>query len=164
MAQTADGKIAKTKDQPANWTSKEDKQHFIGLTKKHGVIIMGETTFKTIGKPLLGRLNLVLTKDIKKAKQVKKGWLKYYNGSPKQVVKYLEELGYQSAILGGGAYTNASFLDAGLVDEIILTQEGLLFGSGFGFCEGLKKELKLKLINIKKLSNQTFTIHYKVEK
>lgn len=165
MAQTADGKIAKTKDQLANWTSKDDKKHFIELTKKHKVLIMGETTFNTIGRPLPGRLNFILAKDPEKYKdKIQKGLLEFFSGSPEKIVDHLSKRGFESAILGGGAFTNANFLKSNLVDEIYLTNEGLLFGQGFGFCEGLNRDIRLKTIDINKLSDHTFVVHYEVEK
>jgi len=165
MAQTADGKIAKSSQHLADWTSKEDKKHFINLTKKHQVIIMGETTYKTIGRPLPGRLNFILTKNPDKFKsKMQKGKLEFFSGSPKEIIDHLKKKGYKSAILGGGAYTNASFLNADLVDEIVLTNEGLLFGKGFGFCEGLKKDIDLEIIDANILSESTYVMHYKVIK
>lgn len=165
MAQTADGKIAKNKNQLANWTSKEDKNHFIELTKKHKVLIMGKTTFDTIGRPLPGRLNFILTKNPEKYKgKMQEGLLEFFSGAPQEVVDHLAKRGFKSAVLGGGSFTNASFLKADLVNEIYLTYEGLLFGQGFGCCEGLDCDIKLKIININKLSDHTFITHYEVEK
>lgn len=165
MAQTADGKIAKSKNHLANWTSKEDKKHFIELTKKHQVLIMGETTFNTIGRPLPGRLNFILSKDPEKNKnKVQKDLLEFFSGTPKDVVRHLSDRNFESAILGGGAFTNASFLKNGLVDEIYLTTESLLFGQGFGFCEGLENDIKLEILEINQLSKNTFVTHYKVIK
>lgn len=58
-ALTADGFIAKNSSHLANWTSKEDKDFFTKLTKKAGIIVMGLNTYKTIGRPLPDRLNIV---------------------------------------------------------------------------------------------------------
>lgn len=55
MAITLDGKIAKHTNQLAAWTSRADKKIFVSETKKAGVIIMGRTTYDTIGRPLPGR-------------------------------------------------------------------------------------------------------------
>ncbi|MEK7096587.1 MAG: dihydrofolate reductase [Patescibacteria group bacterium] len=44
------------------WNIPEDLQHFKKVTSGHPVI-MGENTFKSIGRPLPNRLNIVLTKD-----------------------------------------------------------------------------------------------------
>ena len=61
---SADGKIAERTDQNSlDWTSKEDTRFFIERTKQAGALIMGRKTFESIGKPLPGRINLILTKD-----------------------------------------------------------------------------------------------------
>ena len=73
---TVDGKIARTDNEIVNWTSGEDKKLFATETKKAGVIIMGNNTFKTFGRPLKERLNIVLTKNVKKYKN-EKGILAY---------------------------------------------------------------------------------------
>ncbi|OGG08072.1 hypothetical protein A3D05_00330 [Candidatus Gottesmanbacteria bacterium RIFCSPHIGHO2_02_FULL_40_24] len=44
------------------WHIPEDMHHFKTITLGHPVI-MGRKTFDSIGKPLLGRINIVLTKD-----------------------------------------------------------------------------------------------------
>lgn len=46
------------------WNIPEDLQHFKKVTSGHPVI-MGENTFKSIGRPLPKRLNIVLTQDEK---------------------------------------------------------------------------------------------------
>jgi len=43
------------------WLSKEEFQHFRNTTLGHP-IIMGRKTFESLGKPLKGRLNIVLSK------------------------------------------------------------------------------------------------------
>ena len=61
-AVSADGYIAKDSHRPAMWTSKADKRRFIELTKRAGVIIMGSATYKTIGRPLKDRVNIVYSR------------------------------------------------------------------------------------------------------
>ncbi|HEX9722557.1 MAG TPA: dihydrofolate reductase family protein [Candidatus Paceibacterota bacterium] len=61
-AMSADGFIARNSSHLASWTSKEDKQFFIEKTKEAGVVVMGLNTYKTIGRPLPGRLNIVYSK------------------------------------------------------------------------------------------------------
>ena len=59
-ALTADGFLAKDKNQVStSWNSSDDKKHFIELTKRAGVVVMGSTTFETFNKPLKDRLNIV---------------------------------------------------------------------------------------------------------
>lgn len=165
MAQTIDGKIAKDAKHGANWTSKADKKAFVEETKKHGVIIMGSSTFDTIGRPLPGLLNLILTsKPEKYQNKEEKGVLEFVSGSPKEIVEILEKRGFNSAALGGGAKTNSAFLKAGLVDEILLTIEPLVFGKGINFTQGTELDLKLELIEQTKLDENSIQLRYKILK
>ncbi|MBI3290750.1 dihydrofolate reductase family protein [Candidatus Falkowbacteria bacterium] len=165
MAITADGIIAKTKDQKADWTSSADKKAFIAETKKHGVIIMGDTTFNTIGRPLPGRLNLILSLTPERYKEREQpDILEFKKGTPEEIIKMLEDRGFESAILGGGARTNSFFLKAGLVDEILLTVEPKIFGIGLNFTEGEDLDLNLELISAKEIGDNAVQLHYKVLK
>jgi len=158
MAMTADGKIARSSDHFPDWTSKEDKKYFFETTKRHGVVIMGESTFKTFPKPLPDRLNVVfaLEKNPPETKDVK--WV---SGEPEKVLAELEKMGYESAILGGGANLNAQFLKKKLVDEIWLTIEPKIFGNGLGIFSGDFDE-DLKLLNIEKINENSVVVKYKV--
>ncbi len=166
MATTVDGIIAKTKTQNADWTSKADKKVFIEETKKAGVIIMGETTFEAMGKKALpGRLNLILTLEPEKYQdRTEPGLLEFMKASPDEVIKNLEQRGYQSAILGGGARTNSFFLKAGLVDEILITVEPKIFGIGMNFTEGEDLDINLELIETKKIGDNAVQLWYKILK
>ena len=166
MAMTVDGVIAKNKTQNADWTSKADKKVFIAETKKAGAIIMGDTTFEAMGrKPLPGRFNLILSLEPEKYKGLEKpGELEFMKAPVEEVVKYLENKSYQSAILGGGARTNSFFLKAGLVDEIYITVEPKIFGVGMNFTEGEDLDLDLELIATKEIGDNAVQLRYKVIK
>jgi len=165
MAMTADGIIAKNSTQNADWTSKADKKAFIAETKKHGVIIMGQTTFEAIGKALPGRLNLILSLTPEKFKEKEQpGLLEFAKGTPQEIISLLENRGFESAILGGGAKTNGMFLQAGLVDEILITVEPKIFGQGMNFTEGEDLDLNLELIEAKKIGDNAVQLKYKVLK
>ncbi len=165
MVMTADGIIAKDKNQNVDWSSEADKESFTTETKKHGVVIFGETTYLAIGKPLPGRLNLVLSMNPEKYKdKEEKGLLEFYKGSPQEVIKFLEKKGFKSAVLGGGAGTNAIWLKAGLVDEVILTVEPKIFGRGLNFTEGEDLDVSLELLESKKINTNIVQLRYKVIK
>lgn len=158
MAMTADGKIAKDSTQLANWTSHEDKKLFVEISKQHGVIIMGENTFNTFPKPLPGRLNVVFTKQ-ESPKEINE--VKWVSGEPEKVLLELEDLGYKSALLGGGATLNSLFLKNKLINEIVLTIEPKIFGSGLSlFNEDIDADLEL--ITMEKLNENTIMLKYKV--
>lgn len=158
---TVDGKIAKHTDHPATWTSKADKKSFIKESKEAGVIIMGQTTYETIGKPLPGRLNFVLSKVPEKFEN-QPGLLEYFNGSEQEVVEELKSRGFKKALLGGGAFVNGSFLRAGLVDELLLTIEPKLFGAGLDLFSGDGVDIDLNLLEVNKLDANVIQLRYKI--
>lgn len=163
MTQTLDGKIGKDRDHIADWSSKADKKAFAAESKKLGVIIMGSSTFDTIKRPLPERLNIILTSQPEKYKEYEQpDVLEFFNGSPAEVVKMLESRGHQTAALGGGAKTNAAFLKAGLVDEILLSITPLIFGRGISLAEGEDLDLKLELLETNMLDEATLQLRYKV--
>ena len=166
MAMTLDGVIAKDKNQNADWTTKADKKVFIEETKKHGVMIYGDTTYLAMGeKHLPKRFNLVLSLEPEKFKDKEiPGELEFFQGSCQEVVDLLEKKGYKSAILGGGARTNSFFLKDNLVDEIWITIEPKVFGRGMNFTEGEDLDLDLELIETKNIGDEAVQLRYKVIK
>jgi dihydrofolate reductase len=160
MAMTADGKIAKTSDHFPDWTSREDKKYFFETTKKHGVILMGEKTFRTFPKPLPGRLNVVFTLEKNPPEMEDVKWV---SGDEKKVLEELESMGYKSAILGGGAYLNTQFLKKKLIDEVWLTIEPKIFGDGLGIFGGDFNQ-NLKLVSVEKINESSVVMKYEVVK
>ncbi|MDA3815393.1 MAG: dihydrofolate reductase family protein [Patescibacteria group bacterium] len=158
MAVTADGRIAKGSDHFPDWTSREDKQFFAKTSKEHGVVIMGDKTFNTFPAPLKERLNVVFTMDENPKKQEGVKWV---SGEPEDVLKELEEMGYESAVLGGGAFINGLFLEKGLIDEIAITIEPKIFGDGISLFKG-DFDVDLKLINTEKINDNSVVLRYKV--
>ena len=158
MAMTVDGKIAKDKTQFADWTSREDKKLFVAISKLHGVIMMGENTFKTFPAPLKDRLNVVFTENIN---QEKIEGVKWVTGDPAATLLELEKMGYTSALLGGGSFLNSLFLEKKLISEIILTVEPKIFGTGLSL---FNKDITatLKLLETKNLNDDTLMLRYQV--
>lgn len=154
---TVDGKIAKDKTQFADWTSHEDKKTFAEVSLAHGIVIMGENTFNTFPAPLKNRLNVVFSETEHEPQE----GVKWVKGEPEKVLEELETLGYKSALLGGGSFLNSLFLEKKLISEIILTVEPKIFGSGLSL---FNRDLNanLKLLEIKKLNDDTLMLKYQV--
>ncbi|HMB26004.1 MAG TPA: dihydrofolate reductase family protein [Patescibacteria group bacterium] len=164
MVMTADGFIAKSsKQNSTDWSSEADKKIFIEQTKKAGAIIMGLSTYKTIGRPLPGRLNLIMTHHPKKEKTIP-GQLEYTKLQPTEILKYLRKQGFDQVILGGGTSINSLFLQENLIDEIRLTVEPLIFGGGLTLFKNLDLNKKLELLEINKLDKNVINLRYKVIK
>ena len=158
MAVTLDGKIAKTDKHFPDWTSKEDKKLFASVSKEHRVVMMGEKTFYTFPSPLKDRLNVVFT--LEKNPPAIEG-VKWVSGDPVEVLRELAGMGYEKALLGGGAYLNTLFLEKKLINEIILTVEPKIFGAGLSLFNGdFNIDLELKELN--KINDNAFAVKYKV--
>ncbi len=159
MALTLDGKIGKSPDHFPDWTGKQDKKLFAELSKRAGVVMMGSKTFDTIGKPLPGRKNVILTR----RQNRKSAWdnLVYTSQDPGNILKELENEGYSEAILAGGALINSLFAREHLIDEIIVTISPKIFGTGLSlFAEAINMELEL--LELTKLGSNQVCLTYRV--
>ena len=159
---SADGKIAQSPDQLSlDWTSKEDTQFFVSKTKELKVIIMGRKTYDTIGRPLKGRQLVVMTRSLE-GKEPQEG-LEYTSDSPEEIVADLTERGYEEAAIAGGSAVYGEFLRAGLVDELYLTVEPVLFGTGVPLAQGFER-VDMGLIDTIPLNEGTVVLHYRIKK
>ncbi|MEA2056168.1 MAG: dihydrofolate reductase family protein, partial [Patescibacteria group bacterium] len=85
--------------------------------------------------------------------QMQSDTLRVTSVSPKELLAQLEEQGFKQLAVCGGSSIYQQFLEAGIVDELILTVEPALFGQGVNlFKKPLQK--KLKLIESKQINNQ----------
>lgn len=152
---SADGKIAQSQNQNSlDWTSKEDTAFFVAKTKEAGVVVMGSRTFETIGKPLKGRRLIVLRETPGSVEGIE-----YVNESPKNLIARLESEGVQQVVIGGGSSVYSQFLQAGLVTDMYLTIEPILFGGGIPLAQGFDR-IQMSLIEVTKLNEQAVLMHY----
>jgi len=159
MAITADGMIARDSAHFPDWTCRADKLMFKELTQAAGVVIFGSRTYDTIGKPLPGRLNVILTRHPERYSPA--DGLKFSSDPPERVLAELGRKGYEEAILEGGATISTLFVKSGLVDEILLTISPKIFGQGMTlFAEPL--DLDLALNSVRQLETNSVVLKYTV--
>jgi len=162
MVMSSDGVIAKDANHnPVEWTSKEDQQLYKETTKEAGVMIFGQSTYDAIGMPLPGRLNIVLTKEDRTDQP---GLLEHKQGDLRAILDELAKRGFELVIIGGGTFVNSKFLEAGLVDEIQLTIEPKLFGSGLRVFDQINIDHDLELLQLQKLNDHTINVLYRIKK
>ena len=65
--------------------------------------------------------------------------------SPEAALHYLEQKGFRTALVGGGAGLDASFLSQGLVDEVYVNVEPSLTGAGLTIPGASGAHVALKL-------------------
>ena len=127
------------------------------MTRRTGIVVMGQNTFETMPKPLLNRVNIVYSKD------------KEYEGAevtqkdPKDLLVDLEKRGYKELAICGGSTIYTMFMEQGLVDKLYLSIEPIMFGTGMSLFNK-KLDRKLKLVSSQKLGEQTVLLEYNVIK
>lgn len=159
-AVTADGFIGKDAGHSSmEWTSKEDKQFFVEKTKELGTVIVGRTTFDTFKKPLPNRRNIVLTST---PENYEVEGVEFTSQDPKQLLARLEGEGVESVAVIGGSKVYSQFLAEGLVTDLYLTVEPVVFGSGVPLVE-LDTPVQLELESERLLNSSTVLMHYVVK-
>ena len=129
------------------------------------MVIYGRKTFATFNKPLPGRLNIILTRTPRDyADRQEKDLLEFTNQAPQILLDSLQQRGYKQVVIAGGSAVNKMFLSLNLIDEIYLTIEPKVFGSGKRLFDDLKKDISLELIDHSLLNDDSVLLHYKVRR
>lgn len=165
MGVTPNGYIAK-ENGDSEWTSEEDLQGFYAHIKQARNVIMGANTQKIVSQykyfPFTDVVNVVVThKDLENTWGEK---VIVTDKAPKEVLQLLEEKDFKEALLIGGGQINASFIKEGLIDEIYLDVEPLVFGKGIKLFADSDFEYNLELLEVNKLNKNAVQLHYKVKK
>jgi dihydrofolate reductase len=156
---TPNGMIATASDH--GFSSKRAKADFIKMINKIQVNIVGRRTFDVAVKkgnfPLKG-LNILVTKH-----KVKNKWPNVIvtSASPRKILKIVEQNGYSEAMVAGGKLAT-SFIKMGLVNDIYLNVEPVVFGRGIRLFSDEEFYKKLKLVDAKRFSKNEVRLHYKV--
>lgn len=156
-----DGFLTKGDDpNVSSWTSEEDKKFFSDIRAKHKLFVFGKNTYlATRPLPTEGILRVVLTNNPDEyAVEAVPNQLEFYNLTPRQFVEKYENL-YNSCLVLGGGRVYEDFLNEGLIDQVFLTIEPVVFGSGVAF--NLQCLSNMKLLSSKKLNDSgTILNHY----
>jgi dihydrofolate reductase len=180
-ALSADGFLAENNSQlSTTWTSKEDYQFFIARCRQAGVTVWGKRTFETVGRPMKGVCNIILTRDPEAAvaqhanhnalvlaadTQFDPTVPLYFSSlSPQELVAKLKPATAEIAVLGG-SHIYHWFMAENLVDQLYITVEPVVFGQGVSlFAQAFDQPKKLSLIEIHHLSEQTKVLQYSVSR
>lgn len=75
----------------------------------------------------------------------------------------LEKQGRSEAVIIGGTTAISEFVDAGLVNDIFIVAEPVLFGGEpLPLLRGVQRDSPLKLLDSKKLNDNTLQLHDRV--
>src|SRR3989338_4891209 len=167
MVLSVDGKSTKWDLPDQSWASEEDKTHLIKLISENDLILMGGKTYETAKKhikPKAGKLRIVITHNPERfSGDQMENQLEFTNRPIPELIQTLESMGFKQMLLLSGEGLNKQFFEAGLINEIILTVEPVIFGRGRGIVAEANLDLKLKLLSFEKLNNKgTMLLHYQV--
>jgi dihydrofolate reductase len=158
-AVSIDGRISISKRSMPDWTSEEDWRFFQGELSKTDAVIVGRNTYAAAAPRLRKRNAFVLSNRLSKA--VRRGSVTFINPSKID----LDELfiGYKRVAVLGGANVYSDMLKRGLLDELYVTIEPLIFGRGQSlFVEG-EAPFQLELKSAKRLNKRgSLLLHYHV--
>jgi riboflavin biosynthesis pyrimidine reductase len=82
------------------------------------------------------------------------GKLEFTGEPPVKIVERLKKEGAKQILLVGGPHLATSFLTENLVDELWLTLEPRIFGSGGNFVVESKLDVNLQLVSSEKVNEQ----------
>lgn len=166
MAMSVNGYIA-NKDNETPW-SKVEWVSFSQCVKRTGNMIIGRKTYEIMEKKKefsdLGNPLVIVVSRIKSKNKGGDEWKNImFVSTPKEALKILMDKEYTTAMIVGGSEINTSFMKENLVDEIFLDVEPVIFGTGIPLFVADNFEMKLDLVNVTNLSENTIQLHYKVK-
>jgi dihydrofolate reductase len=118
-------------------------------------IVMGRNTFETVlgfepwpyQKPVF-----VLSRTLAGLPEKVAGKAELIRGEPTEVVAALNARGYQNLYIDGGR-TIQGFLEADLIDEMVITRVPILLGGGIPLFGRLPNELNFRLVSTERLND-----------
>ena len=157
VAASIDGRISLSGQHPPDWTSAED-WHFFEKSLSHvDAVVVGRHTYQAVAERLRKRNTFVLSSRPKKI--CRRGTVTFVN--PATV--YLAPLfaPYKTVAVLGGGMVYRFMLENGLLDELFVTIEPLVFGRGKEMFVGGTRTTRLHLHTIRQLNkNGTVLLHY----
>ena len=77
-------------------------------------------------------------------------------------MEYLKARGIERAIIGGGRQIALAFAREGLLDEIVLDVQPVLFGYGTALLGDIEHSIPLDLVGTSEIGNGVIRVHYRV--
>ncbi len=167
--QSLDGFITKHDTPGSAFASSADQAHLSRALKNFDFSIMGGETYRQTRafireRMTHPRLRGILTRQPGAyADDVLPGTLEFFSTPPRELLASFAARGLNNGALLGGAQMHSLFLDAGLIDEIWLTVEPVLFGSGTPLLIQ-KTDTRLRLLGSENLSGHTLLLRYEVQR
>jgi dihydrofolate reductase len=166
LVSSLDGKVTRWNDPfVRKWSSKADQEYFSRIWNDSPLIVMGSNTYNADPpKSLKNNLIVIMTstpEDYKKHEV--EGRIEFTNMQPALLASSFGKKGYKQMVVVGGPHIATSFLRENLINELWLTFEPRIFGSGESFVINENLDIFLQLISYEKVNDQgTMIMKYRV--
>ncbi|HEY8687828.1 MAG TPA: dihydrofolate reductase [Chitinophagaceae bacterium] len=154
---TLDGKITKWGEpNVSSWSSHQDQDYYKKVLNESRLIIMGSNTFNAdTFKPSADHQLIIMTGHPDKYKSLEiTGQIEFTNESPVELIARFISKGHKQILVVGGPHIATSFLKEQLIDEVWLTIEPKIFGTGGNFATEVNLDINLHLIHCEKVNEQ----------
>lgn len=167
IATSLDGYIADAND-GLDWLNtipnpEGDDMGFADFMNRIDALLMGRRTFEVIsafgGEWPYKVPVFVLSNSLSEIPRVLKDKVTLIKGEPAELVRELSQQGFEHLYIDGGA-TIQSFLQADLIDELIITTMPILLGDGVPLFGKLDKAVQWELVSSTTLLGQLVQNHY----
>jgi dihydrofolate reductase len=154
---TLDGKVTKWGEPHVSlWSSHQDQDYYKKIWNESRLIVMGSNTFNAeIFIPSTSHQIIVMTSHPDKYKSLGiTGQIEFTSETPAELTSRFTNKGHDQMLIVGGPHIATSFLKEQLIDELWLTIEPKIFGTGDNFATGEKLDINLRLIQNEKVNDQ----------
>lgn len=159
---TLNGYIAKENDDTP-W-SEESWEAYSDFVKRTENIIIGGYTYNLLKKDpqFREKIGNPLVVAVSRSQKDKGNTNDIIVQSPKEALMAVEKAGFSEALVEGGGGINTSFLAEGLLDEIYIDVDPVIWGKGKKIFNDMDIDVALELLDVKEVSNKLARLHYKV--
>lgn len=144
IASSLDGFIAR-KDGGIDWLFADGDYGYKKFYNSIDTVLMGRKTYETalrLGERFAGKTCYVFTR----RKRASRGNVTFVSDLV-SLVKDIKTRKGKGIFLEGGGETISTFLNEGLIDEIVLSIHPILIGEGIALFRGLKNQIDLRLLD-----------------
>lgn len=161
-----DGFITRHNETGSAFTSPEDKRYFNQAVQDFDCLIFGGENYRVSSNWIRNRLKpeqlkIVLTRNPAAWKtETISGDLEFTDADIPELIEQLRSRGIRTVCVLGGGQIYGLFLQAGAIDEIWLTVELRLFGTGVKLATA-KLDLRADLLSVDQLNESTLLLKYR---
>jgi dihydrofolate reductase len=152
-----DGKITKWGEPNVRlWSSHQDQDYYKKVWNESRLIVMGSSTFNAdTFNPSPDHQIIIMTSHPDRYKSYEvPGQMEFTNETPVELSSRFGSRGQRQMLVVGGPHIATSFLKEQLIDELWLTIEPKIFGTGENFATDAKLDIDLRLIQSEKVNDQ----------